>query len=1094
MMRALEEEAQAASRWRDDSFFDLSLIAVKGLENPLLGLELLEGSTEHAADKQRRTDVFTIIGLGSKYEIWKQDCTVDHNLDIDIFRRPSKSRRASWKGLIIDTNGGEDLSDGGDTFGDLGLGSTFEKLSLDPQEMVTPGVSILNFESLYEEAFDDEGAAYKSGDSIEGQSFTSSYLGKLRSLFNGDYEALESGLVTCLHVQRERDGLFDDPNLLFTEIQRLSSAGASSEVKIVDLEPAFLENDFSATLPVLSRRPEQVNRPGQTIVAAIYDALIKTWLESLPPESPAKTRLRRERLARMLSIDIGLSSLGACHNVKRTETTDLTSLNCAVGADEVSPISTPLRIPLLAGSVEAIDIGAKWRSALVVRRVFPFSSKPYHNHNHNHNHHHNHHHNHIVIALAINPLVQSCNCGQAYVRIQLSRKASSAPKSCSAGRSRAGFYLHPRFGTKNAVVVFLISTHPAKASPFLQVSTATTRDAPSDLISIVSIAPLGAIPIIGYLSTNPTQQSAGEAPWFLKYFGAKRLVRWRNPPLPIITRSSRLSSIGGPWSALPFGRAAINTSVLFFILLPILVLRIAQLSVISNKGLSDIHGLVRSFTNLSFLRCTFWYTLSAWLIIQWYIWNTMPSSNLSLVTKLSPYEPYRLNERPLYLSSCALPLGVIQALIHIWIDRDYIKLQDEEKTFLQALSDAAVSSIQRIGTTVIASIASGPIFYWIFRRAVCRISHAIVGSFIRIHPDTQPESLSNKVDLLLRSVWLSAFIIIAWEATNISFTLEFSKGPIREGKAISDTSPDPNGSLIFGLKLKKKPLSRRMAFKELAFIATENKPRRESIFADLSKPASAWKQIMTECCEVIGVIITNLAPPPEPSPSAMVAKSPSPIKDIKDFTPQKPLEENILRTPAKNHVVDKWQATPQNMPSSPINIDAIKTHIVKKEAIESKIYQLLTPVLDSKYGDSFRVTIQKKTTTLLPHASMQVDAITILVDFVCASLKEDIYGMIQKDLPGLLEDFVKIAAALEGYMSNPPLSWTDIHAKAVLERRTPSTNAELFPEAISLLTAVNSGLQKIGDAFDPYLDKLSLSNGVRRKVRSVREAAKAQST
>ncbi|KAF3924294.1 hypothetical protein ABW21_db0206787 [Orbilia brochopaga] len=550
---------------------------------------------------------------------------------------------------------------------------------------------------------------------------------------------------------------------------------------------------------------------------------------------------------------------------------------------------------------------------------------------------------------------------------------------------------------------------------------------------------------------------------------------------------------GWPWSAIPFGRAAINTLLLFLILLPILVLRIAQLSVVSNKGLSDIHGLIQSFTNTSFFRCTFWYSLSAWLIIRWYIWNTLPSSDLSTVTKLSTYEPYRLNERPLFLASYALPLGLIQALVHIWIDRDYIKLQDEEKTFFQALSESAMNSIQRIGTTIIASVASGPIFYWAFRRVICRISHIVVGSFTRIHPDTQPQTLSEKVDLILRSVWLSAFIVVAWEATNISFTLEFSKGPIRDGKAISDTSPDPNGSLIVGLKLKKKALSRRMAFKELAYIATENKARRESIFADLAKPVSAWKQILTECCEVVGVIIANLAPPPEPSSDALVMKSPSPIKDIKDFSPKKPLDENILRTPSKHHAVDKWQASPGNMPSSPINLNAIKTHIAKKEAIESKIYQYLTPLLDSKHGDSFRVTIQKKTITLLPDASMQIDAITILVGFVCASLREDIYGMVQKDLPSLLEELVKIAAVLEGYVSKPPLHWTDIHAKTLLEKRTPSVNEELFPEAVALLKAVNSGLQKIGDAFDPYLGKLNLSTDVRRKIRSVREVSNTQS-
>ncbi|KAF3924317.1 hypothetical protein ABW21_db0208268 [Orbilia brochopaga] len=247
------------------------------------------------------------------------------------------------------------MGDFKNTFGDMGLGSTFEKLSLGTQEQAAPGVSTLNFGSLYEEAFEDEGPAYKSGDSFEGQSFTSFYLNNVRSLFEGEREGSNIGIITCQHVKREREGLFDDPGLLFTEIQRLLSADANPEIMIIDLEPVFLENEFSSTLPALSKGLEG-SKHEQPIIETIYDSLIKIWLESLPVECPAKTRLRRERLARMLSIDIGLSSLGACYNAKQAQSIDSTDAKSRTAADEEQLISMPaLQTPLLVSPEEAID-------------------------------------------------------------------------------------------------------------------------------------------------------------------------------------------------------------------------------------------------------------------------------------------------------------------------------------------------------------------------------------------------------------------------------------------------------------------------------------------------------------------------------------------------------------------------------------------------------------------------------------------------------------------------------------------------------------------------------------------------------------------
>ncbi|KAK6535144.1 hypothetical protein TWF694_001622 [Orbilia ellipsospora] len=575
----------------------------------------------------------------------------------------------------------------------------------------------------------------------------------------------------------------------------------------------------------------------------------------------------------------------------------------------------------------------------------------------------------------------------------------------------------------------------------------------------------------------------------------RRFVRasWTTLTIAYIGNIIMENISGWPWSIFPLGRAGINTLILFVFLIPILILRIAQLSTTSKKNLSDVHCLLHSLTDRSLIKCVFWYTLSAWLIVQFYLWNTRASSDLSIVTKTISYETYRLNERPLYLLSCALPLGLIQGLIHVWVDRDYLKLQKQEQTVWQALSNSIIKSIQRVGTSIILSVASTPIFYIIFRPVICRVSHSLVGSIIKLNPDNQPQTLSNRFDLLFRSLWLSMLIIIAWEATNISFTVEFEKSPIREGKTISEISPDPNGSLLLGLRLKKKPFSRLLAFRELSFIATEMPQRRDSIFKELTKPIPTLKLILTECREIVGVIATNLSPPPEATTGTSDVKNPSPVKEIKGFSPQKPSDENILRTPAKKSVVEQWQATPGNMPTSPINLDAIKTHMIKRETVETKMYSLLNPILKSQYGDVFRITIQRKTTNLLPCASMQIDALNAMVGFIYASLKEDTYGMVQKDLAEILEELTRVSSALECYIANPPLHWTDIHAKKILESGSASAREALFPEAVLLLATVDDGLQKIGEAFNPYFDVMGLSTDVRRKIRRVCEEAKRKS-
>jgi len=62
--------------------------------------------------------------------------------------------------------------------------------------------------------------------------------------------------------------------------------------------------------------------------------------------------------------------------------------------------------------------------------------------------------------------------------------------------------------------------------------------------------------------------------------------------------------------------------------------------------------------------------------------------------------------------------------------------------------------------------------------------------------------------MFIRSLWLSFLIGVMWQISNIAFDVYFTQKPLSaDGKTISEKSPDPNGTLISGLKASSAPLT-----------------------------------------------------------------------------------------------------------------------------------------------------------------------------------------------------------------------------------------------------------------------------------------------
>lgn len=134
----------------------------------------------------------------------------------------------------------------------------------------------------------------------------------------------------------------------------------------------------------------------------------------------------------------------------------------------------------------------------------------------------------------------------------------------------------------------------------------------------------------------------------------------------------------------------------------------------------------------------------------------------------------------------------------------------------------------------------------------------------------------------------------------------------------------------------------------------------------------------------------------------------------------------------------------------------------------------------------------------MPNARIQVDAvagklslsllllclltyhITALTRLVTASISEDDYGVVQKHVPAVLQSFSSLINALEKYVANPPIHWTDTEAKE---------KAPVLKEPEMLLKALKNGVKEIAVAFKPYAKDMELSADMRSRILEAKEGS-----
>ena len=127
--------------------------------------------------------------------------------------------------------------------------------------------------------------------------------------------------------------------------------------------------------------------------------------------------------------------------------------------------------------------------------------------------------------------------------------------------------------------------------------------------------------------------------------------------------------------------------------------------------------------------------------------------------------------------------------------------------------------------------------------------------------------------------------------------------------------------------------------------------------------------------------------------------------------------------------------------------------------------------LQSWFGYPFRQTFQRRVCVVVlgsPFSELSpiIDSVNALTALAVASLTEDNYGRVAKDVALLIRAFVSVIQSVEGFVERLPAHWTDVDF---------SDSDRRVKEVDLVVGSMKAGLKEMVDAFGEYATELGLT-------------------
>lgn len=570
------------------------------------------------------------------------------------------------------------------------------------------------------------------------------------------------------------------------------------------------------------------------------------------------------------------------------------------------------------------------------------------------------------------------------------------------------------------------------------------------------------------------------------------------------------------------------------------------MSVGTRTTLSSAQTIVQQTLDINNVWLGF-YIFSAWIFAETCIWSSPTVVRLGwiLYSPGSTQEKTKLNERPIFFRCMFIILALGQSLWHVYRDEDEIPMPIRKASAIKTKDGTVVSAVEpprnqirrnlpsiAKSATAKASILYGvgfALYFLVIRSVIRKANHAHNSYFDRLHAwnfsfsiaryifflhrYTPPTGIYPLFDITSRTLYSTFLLTFLWDFANIAFDAYIAQEPLRKGRPITDASKDPNGSLIRGLDHRLKT-AKAYAFWELWLITQRFPDRRKSIYADIDRNPTSWKQVSELCLREIRGVSDRISAFIESQSSASEPKSvstPGPADTMPLGTHQTQSEKEKIVPPLKTDPI--LAATPlpktrtqraaqlasnlarqQGQSTSPprplheaqraLNYSAKKLlppSTLKEiedapKTVRQKAGGLVMWLVSATWpGSLMRLTFPKRATAVVcgtptSRTGIIVDAVLSLSKLVTESLREDPYGQVAKDVRSIVTSMMRALKDVRGFMlEGLQPHWTDVGFRES-ERQT-------VEEVNYVEDALREGLTSVLGAFGEYAAGVGLSEG-----------------
>ncbi|KAG9220169.1 hypothetical protein CCMSSC00406_0007136 [Pleurotus cornucopiae] len=452
----------------------------------------------------------------------------------------------------------------------------------------------------------------------------------------------------------------------------------------------------------------------------------------------------------------------------------------------------------------------------------------------------------------------------------------------------------------------------------------------------------------------------------------------------------------------------------------------------------------------------------------------------------SKKHPHYLNGRLIFLLCSQVLLAVAFTMRNAMLDRYLLRSSARQPFAL--VNIAKTMAVARLLTTItvalsmvaiaLAKVFMLPVLYRVpFASLFLRpfAGHFMRSSIISLLP-------SHHLASIVQAWSLGSVTVDVWEFSNALFDF-YVPTPVRIGLA----SADPIVTLVSGTTSTDK-IIKQFAYAELQDIASSDSPtasaQRAALFNDQKFMPSLWSSHTRESLITLGRDYQHFirkgapAPPPPTAPAAPRAADP-----ILPSTPkkliQKPIYQSARQSPIHNvidslaadgsfaqaieetHVPDIFRSV-TNAVVEPAN--AAAKHEVQKvrEAGMSFLGHLKSQA---------RGVVSGAMTQYAPARVNGLVETCLLTHLVCASLTEDRYGVVQRDIPKILEAMLSFLSEIEVYQKEVNALYTP-----------PPTNVRLSVKELDESEFVRGQVERAGEVLGEVGD--ALKDGVASIVRT----------